>query len=430
MIWQWVLLVLLLVSSGLVSGSETALFGLSRLELRSFRTGSGTFKRQAWQLMQRPTRLLMTVLIANTAINVLFFAISFVIFERIGHQHPLAASGGGLVALLAIIMFGEILPKAVARAHPVRFAPLVTPGIYVLQTLLWPLRIVLRIVLVEPLTRLLTTAQAEPDEVSSEELRALVEMSAHRGVIDTAESRMLQEIISLPGISVRAVMKPRVDIIALPVHADPQEARAKLREVRLTKLPVYGRDLDDIVGLVYARDLHLRQEEPLGRLVRPVRYVPEQINLPQLIEHFRLTRSQLAIVVDEYGGTAGLVAVKDVLELMVGELGGAAGPGEPATEVIDDNTYRLAGNLSVRDWAQRFGPGGSAGRSLLTSGVETVAGLVLAKLGRLPHTGDTVQIHNLTLTVERLVGRRIDRILLRRVNEPEPGDETLREGRP
>ena len=414
MVLEWIPLVVLLACSGAVSGSETALFGLSRLDLRNFAPAGGVFKKRAWQLMQHPRRVLMTVLIANTAINVLFFTTSYIVFERIAHTHPLAASAGGVAALLAVIIFGEILPKAVTRSHAARFAPIVAPPIHALQTALTPVRFVLRVLLVEPLTRLLQAPDSQADEVTVDELRALVEMSAHSGVIDSAENRMLQEIVALPEISVRSIMKPRVDVVAVPLDAEPGHIREKMRQTRLTKLPVYGRDLDDVRGLIYARDLYLRQDVPLSQLIRPVNFVPEQINLLQLNEHFRVTRSQLAIVVDEYGGMAGLVALKDVLEQIVGDLTGAEKSTEPATEVIDENTYRLAGDLSIHEWAQRFGVIEVAGGPRLASRVQTVAGLVLAELGRWPHVGDSVRIRNLTLTVERLAGRRVERILLRR----------------
>ena len=139
---HWILLVILLPCAGIISGSETALFGLSRLEKREFAAAGGQLKRRALQLMRHPRRVLMTVLIANTAINVLFFAISFVVLERIGRQSPLAASAGGVAALLALILFGEILPKAIARAHSARFAPLVAPLIQALQTALGPVQTV------------------------------------------------------------------------------------------------------------------------------------------------------------------------------------------------------------------------------------------------------------------------------------------------
>ncbi|MCP4248111.1 MAG: HlyC/CorC family transporter [bacterium] len=430
MFLQWILLVLLLACSGMISGAETALFGLSRLDLRSFTAGGGPLKRQAVRLMQHPRRVLMTVLMANTAVNVLFFAVAFVTFERLGDTHALAASFAGVVTLLAVIVFGEVLPKALARAHAARFAPLVAPPIQALQTVLAPFRWFLGAVLVVPLTRLLQAPSSSRDEVTVDELRALVEMSAHRGLIDLAETRMLQTIVALPEINVRSVMKPRVDVRAVPIGASPGRIRREMQRAKLTKLPVYGRDLDDIRGLVYARDLHLRAGVPVARLIRPMQFVPEQINLLRLIEHFRSTHSQLAIVVDEYGGMAGLITLEDVLEEMVGDLSGTDKPAEPDAEMIDEDTYRVAGDLSIRDWIQQFGPGGPGGAVAASAGVHTIAGLVLAELGRWPHVGDSVRIRNLTLTVERIDGRRIERILLHRDRAGSPEAPAIETGEP
>ncbi|HUU84099.1 MAG TPA: hemolysin family protein [Phycisphaerae bacterium] len=430
MVFQFLLLVTLLACSGIVSGSETALFGLSRLELHTFAASGGRLKRQAWQLMQRPRRVLMTVLIANTAINVLFFAISFVTFEKMSDAHPVAASVGGIAALLAVILFGEILPKAAARARAARMAPLVAPLIRALQTVLGPIRLVLRLSMTEPLTRLLSPADGAGhgrDEVTVEELQALVEMSARQGVIDSAENRMLHHIVALREISVRSIMRPRVDIGAVPIDTPTEDVRAKLQAAKVTRLPVYGQDIDDIRGVVHARDIFLQHDLPLAQLIRPVEFVPEQSNPLQVIEHFRATRTQLAVVVDEYGGVAGLVTLDDLLEEIVGDLASSEKPPEPAVEVIDPNTYRLAGDLDVRDWGRRFGMPG-----LIDPRFQTVAGLVLARLGRLPREGDSVRIHNLTLTVERLAGRRIDRILLTRQQHgtADRPDDTIRDTEP
>ncbi len=406
---HWVLLVLLLPCSALLSGAETALFGLSRLELREFEGHGSRLQRQARRLMAHPRRVLMTVLIANTAVNVLFFAISFVVLGQVAEHSPLAATVGSVGAVLVVIVFGEILPKAIARPHAARFAPLAGVLVRALQTVLGPVLTVLHVALVEPLTRLFQLHPMQPHDVSVEELRALVTISAHQGVIDPAENHILQQIVALPETNVRSIMCPRVDVLAAGLREPPEQVRRRIREAMVTRLLVYGRDLDDVRGLVHARDLFLKPDVPLASLVRPTSFVPEQANLLQLIEHFRQTQSQLAVVVDEYGGMAGLVTLDDVLEEIVGEVGGRQ-PADPATEVIDENTYRLAGDLSVRDWAERFGLPGVPTNARF----QTVAGLVLSHLGRWPREGDSVRIQNLRLAVERLDGRRIDRILLTR----------------
>ncbi|MFQ5489190.1 MAG: hemolysin family protein [Phycisphaerae bacterium] len=409
---HYLLLVLLLGCSGLISGSETALFALTRRDRRAFAMG-GRLKRRAAQLMQHSHRVLTTVLIVNTGVNVLYFAISYVVLRRLGMEYPAVAAGASILVFFAIIIVGEILPKAVAKAHPTGIAPFVAPFIGTLQTVTAPVQGVLGWALVEPLTRLIRGPKPDKDEVSVDELRALVEMTAHQGVIDSAENRMLQEIVALPEIKVGAVTQPRVDVVACALSEGHHSARAKLQETGLGKMLVFGKDLDDVRGLVTVRDLNLYPDKPLAGLVRPVKFVPEQINLLQLIAHFRTTQTQLAVVVDEFGGMTGLVTLRDVLEKIVGDLGGEDAKTEPATEVIDPNTYRLAGDLAVRDWADRFGLA-DPDMAAAGHGFWTLAGFVLAKLGRLPRVGDTVRIRNLTLTVERLQGRRIDRILLER----------------
>jgi CBS domain containing-hemolysin-like protein len=191
-----------------------------------------------------------------------------------------------------------------------------------------------------------------------------------------------------------------------------------MRASRKRVVPACGRDLDDIQGLLYARDVLLAPGTALKHLLRPVEFVPEQINLAQLMRHFRQRRAHFAIVVDEYGGTAGLVTNEDAVEWIVGDLPDeeTADPrsqisnlkSRPATEQLDENTYRLSGDLGVREWADRFGVGE------IDRQIDTLGGLILSRLGRLPHAGDTIRIRNLTLTVDAVDRRRIERVILHR----------------
>ena len=175
---------------------------------------------------------------------------------------------------------------------------------------------------------------------------------------------------------------------------------------------MHGRNLDDIRGILYTRDLLTHTNTPVASLCRPACYVPEQINLLQLIQVLRVKNVQLAIAVDEFGGTAGLVTMEDIVETIVGDLPdpNATRP-TPVAERIDRNAYRVSGDLSVREWADRFGVREVDHR------VSTVGGLVLAKLGRLPRVGDIIRIRNLSLTVEKMDRHRIESVILRRDDE-------------
>ncbi len=405
----WLLLLLLLLCSAGVSGSETALFGLRRRMLYQFSRSERSFSRRVHTLMQQPRRVLLTVLIANTAINVTIFTVSFVALDRLGHQHAGLAAAGGLAVLLCVIVFGEVVPKAIALNNTTRFAPPAAALITMLQTVVDPIRWALATLLLEPITRLLSPSSPVPDHVTTEELRLLVERSAGEGHLDSAESDMLQAVVALADVSVREIMTPRVDIEAIPLGGRKSEALEAFDRTKRRRMPVFGRNPDDVRGLLYLRDLLLQPGAPLPSLLRQIHFVPEQVNLMQLLRFLHEAHTGLAVVVDEYGGTAGFVTVQDVVKWIVGDVAESESQRPAAeTERIDENTYRIAGNLSARVWADRFAVGQVDRR------IDTVGGLVLSKLGRMPRVGDCVRVGNLTLTVESIRMRRIERVLLRR----------------
>jgi len=413
-LWLWVLLLLLLIASGLVSGSETALFSLSRHDLYQLSRSSRPLQRLAARLMHHPRRVLLTILIANTLVNVLIFAISYVSFGREageGERSTLWASLGSVGSLVAVIVFGEVVPKGAAMGRARQLAPLAAPLVSGLSYVLTPLRVLLDGMIVEPLTRLLAPARTEPALVTTQELHLLVEVSQRRGVIDDDESALLQEVLELGQRKVRDEMVPRVDLKAFDIDGKPADLRRFMQEHRLKKAPVYRGDIDHIEGLIYAKSLFLHEQQDLRRLLRPVRYVPEQMRLDQLLEHFQHTKTQIAIVVDEFGGTAGLVTLEDALESVVGEIEPPErAPSVPSVEQIDDQTFLVAGGLSLREWADALG------RRLRDPSVATLAGLVLAELGRVPQPGDVVRIGNVQLTVHQMRKRRIERLKIELVD--------------
>ncbi|MCH9033093.1 MAG: HlyC/CorC family transporter [Planctomycetes bacterium] len=407
----WLLLVFLLICSGAVSASETALFALNRRSLQDFRRSPVLMRRRVGVLMAQPRGVLMTVLLANTAVNVSIFAISFVVLRNLRSTHPALAAAGGVCVLLAVILLGEMVPKSIALSGAQRLAPPAAVLIDVLRIVLAPLRFFLRTFLVDPLIRLMAPT-SRPGEVTTDELRQLVDHSAQDGVINLQENTMLQAAVTLRDIRVREIMTPRVDIESICMDGSRAATLGALRSSHRRKLPVHGRNLDDIRGILYTRDLLTHTNTPVASLWRPVYYVPEQINLLQLIQVLRVKNIQLAIAVDEFGGTAGLVTMEDIVETIVGDLPdpNATRP-TPVAERIDRNAYRVSGDLSVREWADRFGVREVDHR------VNTVGGLVLAKIGRLPRVGDTIRIRNLSLTVEKMDRHRIESVILRRGDE-------------
>ena len=374
--------------------------------------------------MQRPRKLLLTLMVGNVTVNMLIFATSLAVIEEFvapgSHFGPIL----GLVAPLLVTLFGEILPKGTSIVLRTSFSLRAAPLARICQIALTPVTMVLNSLLVEPLTRLLIGGRSPRNEVTVEELAELVEMSQHQRIIDADENAMLGGVIQLNELKVRDIMVPRVDIVAFDLRDDSQNLYRIMRERHLPKIPVYDGDIDHIKGLIYAKDLFLHHDCPPRLLVRKAQFVPDVISLTQLLDHFRRTRSQLAMVVDEFGGITGLVTIQDVAGQIVGELApDGEGENEPTWERLDDRHYRISGRVSVRDWAEQFDIRRFDDR------VSTLAGLIVAGLGRLPVVGDQLRLGNVLMTVELLRGRRVEWIRLElAADAPVTVGETPEEG--
>lgn len=367
--------------------------------------------------MRTPRGVLMSVLICNTGINVAIFSISFLASRTLSDQHPAFAALVGVGTLLAVIVFGEMLPKAIALSNAKRVAPAAGAFISTMHAILAPLRLTLGWLIVEPVTRLLSPSQRPPDEVTTDELQLLVEHSARDGHINSTENELLQSVVALDDVSVRDIMTPRVDMIFCAVDQSREEVAALFAKHHLQRIVIRGRDQDDIRGVLDSRRFYLDPKREWLTLASPVKFVPEQVNLLQLLRELRSAPARLAVVVDEFGGTAGLVTLRGVTRWIVGEAPETPGESDKATtQRIDENTYRLSADLSARVWAERFGI------QEIDRNISTVGGLVLSRLGRVPRGGESVRVRNLTITVESMRGRRIHKLLLSRDNTHQEGE--------
>ncbi len=408
------LILLLVMLSGLFSGSETVLFSLTRVQLERAAASSSPLRRVAAQLMRRPKQTLMTVLVANTTVNVLLFATSYVFFRNLsGQMGAWVAPVSGLASVLLVVVGGEVVPKVLAVSLPERLLPVAATAVRGAGFVAGPVGRVIDWFLAEPFTRVvLGGARARragaASGVSIDELKALLELSWRGGTIEPLENTFLRSIIDLGQTRVRDVMVPRVEVTAYDVDEPSEGLRALMRQTRHKKVPVFEGSKDTIIGLVYAKVLFLDPDRPLRDLVLPVRFVPELISCEQLLAHFRESRTQVAIVVDEFGGMAGLVTLEDVLEEIVGELHDPEdGTETPDIRAIAENEYDISGRLSVQYWVEAFQLPPRAERSA------TVGGLVMAQLGRPARTGDVVRLGNIELRVTNMRRWRIDRLRLR-----------------
>lgn len=403
----------LLALSGAFSGSEAVLFSLTPAQLERNAASPNPLRRLVARMMKDPKPVLLNILLLNTAVNVLLFANAYVLFNELtAHFGAWIAPVAGVATILLVVVFGEVTPKVLAVALAERVAPYAAALVHFTGYVGAPLARLIDAALAEPFVRVAFGRASRPPEdaptLSTAELKALLDVSRTDGAIDPLETMYLREVIDLRDVTIHEVMVARVDMVAYDVDADPQGLRELMRRTRLKKVPVYEGAIDNIVGLVYAKILFFEPDKPLRELVSPVRFVPDLINAEQLLQHFRATKSQIAIAVDEFGGVTGLVTLEDVIEQIVGEIRRPDElPDEPDVRQISDTEYEVNARLSVRYWAETFGLDDVSDR------VSTVGGLVAARLGRTVQPGHVVRVGNLELTVVRVAGRRPERIRLR-----------------
>ncbi|MFA6135071.1 MAG: hemolysin family protein [Phycisphaerae bacterium] len=406
--WNILVMLVLLGISGFLSGTETALFNLSPGQMFRMRT-SGKSGRIVAALMAKPRQVLNTILLLNMCVNVGYAAITamaVISLEDAGGS-PWAVGAASIVPLLVLILFGEVSPKMFAFALGAPWAQAAAPILLVLQRGLSPLLWVVDRVIVYPATQMIAPGRPSNSDITSDELAAMLDISARKGVIERDVNVLLQEIVELTDLSAGDIMVPRVDMNAY----DIDDGRAGLVELfkrsHLRKIPVYQKDIDHILGVIHAKRLLLEPSSPLRELVAKVPFVPEAANIERVLTQFRVTRTQMAIVVDEYGGTAGLVTLEDVLEEIVGDI---PGPHEetvaPSVQRLSEREYLLDGELPIHEWADAFK------MDLVSKRMSTIGGFVVSLLGAIPKVGDVVTYRNLRFTVISLRKRRIDKLHL------------------
>ncbi|MCD6303823.1 MAG: HlyC/CorC family transporter [Planctomycetes bacterium] len=406
---QLALLAGLLCLSAFFSGSETALFSLSPGQLyRLGRSGGGG--RRAAELMNRPHEILQVLLLSNLVVNVAYSGISAVLvldFRRAAGLASWYLAVLSAVPVLALILAGEVLPKMLAMLAAERWA---TAAGGVLSVLRRSLRVPIAFMhawIILPLTRMLAPGKAERTQISAEELAAVLELSARRGMLDSRTSVLLREIVGLTELRVADIMVPRVDMICYDVDGPRGGLVKLLARTRLRRVPVYERDVDHILGIVHAKRVLFRPGASLRELVSPVPFVPEAASVERVLTQLRARRSQMAIVVDEYGGTAGLVTLEDILEEIVGDIPDrhedASGP---AVEQVGPGRYVIDGNLPIHEWDEAFG------MDLDRRRISSVGGFVTSLLGRIPAVGDEAAYRNLTFKVISMRRRRIGKLEL------------------
>jgi CBS domain containing-hemolysin-like protein len=413
-----ILLIPLVLAAAFCSAAETALFSLTHRERARLGRISPASARAAAYLMNEAPSLLVTILLLNNTVNVLYFVLTSVLARGLGRGWiALLASAG---SVLALILIGEILPKLLAQRDPARWTRWLVRPLLGMFVALGPVRRLISRGFVAPLTRLVRAEHGASRTIGIDELTELLEVSAREGELESGEEQLLADVVELGSIRVREIMTPRVEMPFLEA-ADTGEAVAEaVAKSGRTQIPLLSGPEGDVLGIVQAQRLlaaralaHVRgagaDPKPTD-FVTGALFVPEMARLDQLLEEFRRAGRAMAISVDEHGTIVGMVTVEDVIRRLVGR-GDEGGPGEIAeVQSTGPNSWTVPGGLRLGDLRGLLEDETSEGAP--PRSVVTVAGLVFHRLGRVPRVGDFVHVKNLALEVQSMRGRRIERVIL------------------
>ncbi|NOT44072.1 MAG: HlyC/CorC family transporter [Acidobacteria bacterium] len=396
---------------------EAAFSALMRLSLRLMVERSGRHDRLG-RYLEEPLRLFIPVRILLGVLIVLAGAL----IARLSEVRTAGATATFVVSLVGFVLVCEhLLPMLIVRKDPERALDLLLPAFRPLGRLVRPLTHALMGVLDgRRAERALEAEQSGVGDAPNGHAPVPDEREEENGSISDREGReLLQSIVDFTGTLVREVMTPRPDIVAIEADASLQELRTLFREQQYSRMPVYRDSLDNIVGVVFVKDLvalPVSTEPPLTTLMRAAYFVPESKRGAELLKELQRRQAQMAIVVDEYGGTAGLVTVEDLLEEIVGEIRDEYDVESDTVTDEGEGVFVFSGKVSVDEVRERLGV------EIEREGFETVGGYLLAQLGRMPYVGETFEADDLAVEVLEVERRRITKVRVRRVYPRPDGD--------
>ena len=419
------ILLALFLFNGLMSAARSALVNARRSLLAKRSQEGSAMAGLAYRVTEDSTRLIATIRLAQTTSR-LFVAglavvwvappVALLLPER-PESELYAALAVILVTGILMVTFGELMPEMAVLRDPERWAIRLAPLVAALQWLLGPLvRLTLRI---SSLVSGRLAGQAVPF-VTEEEIKTMVDAGEEGGAIEQDEKEMIYSIFQFGDTLAREVMVPRIDIVGLEADSTLTEASRTFQETGHSRLPVYEGSMDHIVGLLYAKDLlqawnNDLRDRPVRPLMRGVYFVPETKKVDDLLAELQSRRVHMAIVIDEYGGTAGLVTLEDIVEEIVGEIRDEYDVDEELPYVkVDEGEFLLDGGIDLDDVNELLGA------SLPTRADDTLGGFVYSTLGKVPAVGEEIRAGGLNLVVEQVIGRRIRKIRARRLPPERP----------
>lgn len=422
--WNALIIVIALIISAFLSGTETAVTSLSNLKAKHLREEKGKAAKVLDLWLASPQRVLAAILIGNNMVNI-FAAIwaDHFVAKLLGTRSPFLVTG---IMTVLVVLFAEILPKTVAKTYATSF---VIPALSLFRVFYWLLLPFTYVSsqIIEVFSKLISRGGVEADpQITEEELEFLINVGEEEGVIEEQKHEMLSGVFELGDTVVREIMVHRIDMTALPTTATVEEAVMAFEKTGLSRIPLFEERIDNIVGMIFAKDLlfHIREhkddrhawERPVDEFRRETMFVPESKPVDQLFQDFRRHRQHMAIVLDEYGGTSGLVTMEDIFEEIVGEVRDEYDNEEDAIRPTQiPNQYLVECKIHIDDFCDFFDldivemcHGHQAHE------FDTLGGLVLFHFGQIPKIGDRLTINKISLEVVEVSRRRVRRVIVKK----------------
>lgn len=402
--WLLLPMAILLVLSACFSASETAYSSASKIRLRTMHADGDVRAGKALRLLDRYDDLLSTVLIGNNIVNIAFTTIATVLFMAliIGNE-TLANVLSTIVTTVVVLIFGEISPKALARHNPERITKAFYPFLVICYYILFPLNMIFK-----GWKKLLSKVfkLGDSKSITEEELVTIVETAESEGELDMHESRLIKNAIEFDDLEIRDIMVPRVNVTAVEDTETPDEVADVFRESGYSRLPVYHGTVDSVIGVLNEKDFnkayYATESKDYIKAVQPAISVAPSMKISVVLRMLQRARTHMAIVVDEFGGTAGVVTLEDILEELVGEIWDEHDEVEESIRQISEDEYLVPGFSNLTDVLERLG---AETKEEFDS--TTVGGWVIEELGAIPAAGRSFEFGNLAVTVTKANARRV-----------------------
>ncbi len=410
----FLLLPFLILLSGLFSASETAFFSLNTLRLERLAREGNKKAKEVLKLLQNPANLIATILIGNEMVNVAIASVSAVLFTQLLGKE-LGASLAVPITVITLLIFGEVTPKTLAIKFSERYAFFIYRFLKLLAILLTPVRVTLvgiASLLLKPFGIELFN---KPKVITDEEFMILVTEGAKEGIIAQEEKELIDRTLDLGETDVKEIMTPKHKIFALSENTPVEVAVKEIQKTKFSRIPIFKDSLDQITGILYTRKilpLNLKRED----LKRPIKefadepfFVTEFQTIDRLLEDMQRKKKHLAVVVDEYGNTAGIVTLDDILREIVGEI-----PDEKRSEEvkqISDSKFRFSGDTPIEEAKELL----KLEDDEVLEEVDTIAGLIMVLLKRIPERGEEVKYQNYLFKVEDVEGNRVKTVTVEKV---------------